>query len=78
MQGGARRRPGKGALKAAAAAAAAASKGSEDSWLSGVIRMAARNWILTLLAVLCFASFVFVFMETLADAREFVRKAGYA
>ena len=62
------------------AAAAAASKAHSDdgSWLSGVIRAAGKNWILTLLALLCFASFVFVFMETLSDAREFVKKAGYA
>ena len=66
-----------GMAAAAAKAAAKAGKESADGFLSGLVKAALKNWVLSLLALLCAVSGVIVFLDALVEARAYVKKAGF-
>ena len=66
-----------GMAAAAAKAAAKAGKESADGFLAGLVKAALKNWVLSLLALLCAVSGVIVFLDALVEARAYVKRAGF-
>ncbi len=71
-------RGSKGSTSAAAAKAASRHhSSSQEGFPLNVLKAAGRNWLLTLLALLCCVTFVVTFLDALQDAKAIVRAAGW-